>query len=116
MTRATTILVRRKQMEQKKAKGQTGSDTSPASLKHELFLLLEKAGIKRPGGLTRVELKNALLKLGLPNDVQAELPAVLDSLDRILYSPTGKKDAATPDSITERVNSLRQALSTFSGA
>ena len=116
MARATTILIRRKQMNPEKAKGQTGSDTSPASLKLELFLLLENAGIKSPGGLTRVELKNALLKLGLPDDVQAELPAVLDSLDRILYCPTGKKDAATPDSITERVNSLRQALSSISGS
>ncbi len=114
LIRATTILVRRKEMNAEKAKSQTGNDTTAENLKHELFLLLEKAGIKSPGGLTRVELKNALQERELPRDVQAELPAVLDSLDKILYSPTGKKEASTPDSITVRVNSLRQALSNIS--
>ena len=79
-------------------------------------MLLEKAGIKSPGGLTRVELKNALQEIGLPLDVQAEIPAVLDSLDRILYSPTGKKEASAPDSLVERVNSLRKALSAIGSA
>ena len=110
MTRAITILVRKKQMSPEKGKGQTGSDTTAENLKHELFVLLEKAGIKSPGGLTRVELKTALQEIGLPRDVQEELPAVLDSLDIILYSQTGGKNASSPDSITERVNSLRQAL------
>ena len=116
MTRATTILVRRKQMNPEKGKGQTGSDTTAENLKLELFLLLEKAGIKSPGGLTRVELKNALQEIGLPRDVQAEIPAVLDSLDRILYSPTEKKEASAPDSIVERVNFLRKALSSIGSA
>ena len=101
-------------MNPEKGKALTSSDTTAENLKQELFLLLEKAGIKSPGGLTRVELKNALQERELPRDVQAELPAVLDSLDKILYSPTGKKEASTPDSITVRVNSLRQALSNIS--
>ena len=116
MTRATTILLRRKQLNPEKGKGQTGIDTTAGNLKLELFLLLEKAGIKSPGGLTRVELKNALQEIGLPLDVQAEIPAVLDSLDRILYSPTGKKEASAPDSLVERVNSLRKALSAIGSA
>ena len=116
MTRATAILLRRKQLNPEKGKGQTGSDTTAENLKVELFLLLEKAGIQSPGGLTRVELKNALQETGLPRDVQAEIPAVLDSLDRILYSPTGKKEASAPDSIVERVNSLRKALSAIGSA
>ena len=116
MTRAATLLIRRKQMDSEKSKVQAGSDTSAANLKQELFVELEKAGIHSPGGLTRVELKKALQEIVLPENVQLELPAVLDSLDRILYSPTGKKDAKTPDSITAKVNSLLQALNAITSA
>jgi len=86
------------------------SDTSAANLKQQLFVSLEKAGIKSPGGLTRMELKNALQNIGLSDEAQSALPAVLDSLDRILYSPTEKKEGRTPDSIISKVSTLLQLL------
>lgn len=114
MTRAVTILAKRKKMSTGNV--QTDSDTSPANLKQLLFISLEKTGIKSPGGLTRMELKNAMQETGLPDDVQSALPAVLDSLDRILYSPTEIKENRTPDSITTKVNTLLQALRPKTGS
>ena len=114
MTRAVTILAKRKKMSTGNV--QTDSDTSPANLKQLLFISLEKTGIKSPGGLTRMELKNAMQETGLPDDVQSALPAVLDSLDRILYSPTEIKENRTPDSITTKVNTLLQALRAKAGS
>jgi hypothetical protein len=114
--RAAAIMAKRKQLNHAKSKDQADTDTSAANLKQELFGWLEKAGITSPGGLTRVELKNALQNIGLSDEIQSELPAVLDSLDKILYSPTGKKETRTPDSITAKVNTLLQALRAISGS
>ena len=57
-----------------------------------------------------MELKNALQNIGLSDEAQSALPAVLDSLDRILYSPTEKKEGRTPDSIISKVSTLLQTL------
>ncbi len=114
--RAAAIMAKRKQLNHAKSKVQADTDTSAANLKQKLFGWLEKAGINSPGGLTRVELKNALQNIGLSDEIQSELPAVLDSLDKILYSPTGKKEARTPDSITAKVNTLLQTLRAISAS
>ena len=94
----------------------TDISTSAAVLKQQLFVVLEKAGIKSPGGLTRVELNQALLELGIPENVQKELPALLDSLDKILYTPTRAKEKKIPDSMRAKVNALLQALNIADGA
>lgn len=87
-------------------------DTSASSLKQQIFLSLENAGIKSPGGLTRGELISAMQEIGLPEDIQSAIPAVFDSLDNILYSPTGAKETRTPESITAKVNIVLKALKT----
>ena len=114
MTRAVTLLTKKNKMNAGNV--HTDSDTSPANLKQQIFVALEKAGIKSPGGLTRMELNNAMQDIGLPDDVQSALPAVIDSLDRILYSPTDKKEDRTPDTITAKVNSLLHALRASTGS
>ena len=63
-----------------------------------------------------MELNNAMQDIGLPDDVQSALPAVIDSLDRILYSPTDKKEDRTPDTITAKVNTLLHALRASTGS
>jgi len=112
--RKALLLVKRKKKNPEKV--QADSDTSATNLKQQLFVLLEKAGINSPGGLTRMELKNALQEIGLPDDIQSAIPAVLDSLDRILYSPSGAIEARTPDAITEKVNTLLPALRAKAGS
>jgi hypothetical protein len=89
---------------------QTDLSTSAVNLKQLLFASLKKAGIKNPGGLTRMELKTALQDIGISDDIQSELTVMLDTLDKILYSPIRDKEAKAPELIVEKVNALSKAL------
>ena len=95
---------------------QTESGRSAASLKQQLFVELENSGIKSPGGLTRVELNHALHEIGIPDNVQLEFTALLDTLDKILYTPAGAKQGTTSDSIAAKVNTLSIALKNAAGS
>ena len=88
----------------------TDSGTSAKNMKQQLFSLLEEAGIKSPGGMTRNELHTALQTIKIPEETRSELPAVLDSLDKILYSYTGENESRIPDLITAKVNALLHTL------
>ena len=99
-----------------KEKMQTESGRSAASLKQQLFVELENSGIKSPGGLTRVELNHALHEIGIPDNVQLEFTALLDTLDKILYTPAGAKQGTTSDSIAAKVNTLSIALKNAAGS
>ena len=117
MSSAAIVLVRKKNLvdADKLAAEQTTeyppeSGKSARTMKQQLFSLLEEAGIKSPGGLTRIELKHALQEIKIPDETRSELPAVLDSLDKILYSSAEEKESRIPDRITVKVNTLLNAL------
>jgi hypothetical protein len=86
------------------------SEQSAGTMKQQLIALLEEAGIKCPGALTRRELKSALMNLNMTDEARADLPAVLDSLDKRLYSPAGKKEGQLPARVVARVSTLVDAL------
>ncbi|MFZ4524051.1 MAG: BatD family protein [Chlorobium sp.] len=86
------------------------SGNSAGTMKQQLFTVLEEAGIKSPGGLTRRELKQALLEITLTDETRKEVPTVLDALDMIIYCPAGKKEAYIPEWVPARVNALLNAL------
>ena len=117
MSSAAIVLARKKNLADadKLAAEQTAeypheSGKSARTMKQQLFALLEKAGIKSPGGLTRIELQRALQEIKIPDETRSELPAVLDSLDKILYSSAEEKESSIPDWITVKVNTLLNAL------
>ncbi len=86
------------------------SGISAGMMKQQLFAALEDAGIKSPGGLTRKELEGELMRIDMRKESQSSLPAILDSLDRIIYSPAEKKDAPIPELIIAGVNTLLNEL------
>jgi hypothetical protein len=92
------------------------SSNSAGKMKQQLFTVLEEAGIISPGGLTRRELKQALLEINSTDETRKELPTVLDALDMIIYCPAGKKEAEIPEWITEKVNVLLNELKKVGGA
>ena len=116
LTAAAVVLFKKKYMHVAKSnsEGTVGPETnlgaSADTLKRQLFALLEKAGINNPGGMTRIELKNALRNIGIADEVQSELTVVLDSLDKILYSPIREKEARTPAGIAEKINALSKEI------
>ncbi|NTV16934.1 MAG: protein BatD [Chlorobiaceae bacterium] len=117
MTGAAVVLVRKKRLDDAKkmvAKNTTAhppeSRKAARTMKEQLFVLLEEAGVQRPGGMTRRELINALQVIKITDETRLELPEVLDTLDGILYSPAGEKENQMPDGISEKVNSLLHAL------
>ncbi len=83
---------------------------SAKTMKQQLMALLAEAGIKSPGGMTRIELQDALQEINLPDEARTELPEVLDSLDKILYSHSEAKESRIPDRIKAKVNALLHAL------
>ncbi len=114
---AALLLVRIKRVAKEKklatentGNGQPDSGISARTMKQQLFSLLEETGIMSPGGMTRMELLNALQKINIPDEIRSELPAVLDSLDKILYSSATEKESRTHDLIAIKVNALMQAL------
>ncbi len=91
---------------------QPEGDASAETMKQQLFTLLETAGIRTPEAMTRKELERALQELTIPVESQSELSAVLDSLDKILYCPSGKNGSPIPASIVAKVNALLTLLKT----
>lgn len=79
---------------------------SARNMKQELFALLVERGIQSPEGLTRMELNKVMQEINIPDEIRIELTGVLDSLDRILYSPARDKEAPIPDGIAARVNAV----------
>ena len=57
-----------------------------------------------------MELQNALREINLPDNTRSELPEVLDSLDKILYSHSEAKESRIPDRIKAKVNALLRSL------
>jgi hypothetical protein len=117
MSSAAIVLVRKKRlMDAKRVLAENKSEQPEASgksartMKEQLFTLLEEAGIKSPGGMTRTELNDAMQEIKIPDETRSELPVVLDSLDRILYSPSREKESRIPDWITTKVEALLRAL------
>jgi len=114
---ALTLLIRKKQLTDAKKRVAKGianhspeTETSAKTIKQQLLALLAEAGIKCPGGMTRIELQNALQEIHLPDETRSELSEVLDSLDKILYSHSEEKESRIPDRIKGKVNALLQAL------
>jgi hypothetical protein len=83
---------------------------SAESMKKAIFALIEKAGISSPCALTRNELKKELLKTGVPESLLNELPEMLDSLDRIIYSTAGEKKQVIPESVIGKIDLLLNTL------
>ena len=92
------------------AEGQPEKRASAGEMKQQLFALLETAGMSNPGALTRRELEGALQKLNIPTESRSELLALLDSLDKILYSPSMNMGTPIPESVVAKVNALRALL------
>jgi len=86
------------------------SDNSAGKMKQKLLTALEKAGINSPGCLTREELKQALQEINITDETQTELPGVLDSLDKIIYSPSEKKETRLPEGMVAKINALVHEL------
>lgn len=114
---ALIILIRKKQLtDVKKIVAEGRANHSPATgisartIKQQLLNLLAEAGIKSPGGMTRMELQNALQEINLPDESRSELPEVLDSLDKILYSHSEDKESRIPERIKAKANALLHAL------
>ncbi len=84
--------------------------TSAKNMKQQLLALLAETGIKSPGGMTRIELQDALQEINLPDETRSELPEVLDSLDKILYSHSEEKERRIPEWMKAKVNALLHAL------
>jgi BatD DUF11 like domain len=117
MSSAARVLVRKKRGADAKKMATEGSadyppdsGTSAKKMKQQLFAMLEESGIKSPGGMTRRELQAALQKIQIPDETRTELPAVLDSLDKILYSDAKENESRIPDRIAEEVNALLHAI------
>jgi len=83
---------------------------SAKTMKQQLLALLAETGIKSPGGMTRIELQDALQGIDLPDETRSELPEVLDSLDKILYSHSEEKESRIPDWMKTKVNALLHEL------
>jgi hypothetical protein len=117
MSGAAIVLVRKKRLTdttktgiESTAEHPPESRTSAKTMQQQLFSLLEEAGIKSPGGMTRKELQTALQKIKIPDETRSELPAVLDSLDKILYSSTEEQESRIPDWVAIKVNELQDSL------
>ncbi|MEI6651480.1 MAG: BatD family protein [Chlorobiaceae bacterium] len=118
------IVVARKKQLQKRAmaeldsaeKVRPDSGNSAGKMKQQLFSVLEEAGIKSPGGLTRRELTQALLEINITDETRKELPTVLDALDMIIYCPAGKKEAEIPEWVPARVTVVLNELKKAGGA
>ena len=111
------LLVRKKRLADEKKTATNGTDNdqpdnkiSARTIKQQLLSLLEEAGIKSPGGMTRMELLNELQKINIPDETRSDLPVVLDSLDKILYSSAEEKEGRIPDRIAVKVKALLNAL------
>ena len=114
---ALILLIKKKQLTNAKKLGAEGTvehspeiGKSAKSMKQQLLALLAETGLKSPGGMTRIELQDALQKINIPEETRSELPEVLDSLDKILYSNAGEKESRIPDRIKAKVNALLHAL------
>ncbi len=114
---ALIVWIRKKQLtDVKKMVAEEAGSQSPETtasartMKQQLLALLAEAGIKSPGGMTRMELQNALREINLPDNTRSELPEVLDSLDKILYSHSEAKESRIPDRIKAKVNALLRSL------
>ncbi len=104
------IIPRKKRVPDDSAKDQPDNRRDATALKQQLFVLLEEIGIKGPGGLTRVELKNALHEIGISDEAQSEILELLNSLDRILYAPAGATESMTTNLIALQVETLLKGL------
>ena len=114
---AVIVLIRKKQLTDTKQMVADGATEhlpeigkSARTMKQSLLAFLAETGIKSPGGMTRTELQDALQDINIPDEIRTEIPAVLDSLDKILYSPAEEKESRIPDRITAKVNALLNAL------
>jgi hypothetical protein len=116
MTGAAMLLVRKKRLTDAKNVQAEQTTIPPESrkaariMKEQLFSLLEEAGIKSPGGMTRIELNDAMQAFNIPDETRSELTTALDSLDKILYSPSGGKESRIPDRIAAKFHDLLHAL------
>jgi hypothetical protein len=90
--------------------GQLEQRVSAGEMKQQLFTLLEAAGMSNPGAMTRRELEGALLRLNVSTENRLELSAVLDSLDKILYTPSVNREMQIPESVVAKVNALLALL------
>ncbi len=113
LTIAATLLIRsKKQKITTRRQHDTASEhpqksaRSAYEIKQKLFTTLDGAGIKKPGALTRKELENELQRININEEIRQEIPAVLDSLDKNLYTPS----ARLHESMIKRVNALIAAL------
>jgi len=86
------------------------SDDSAEKMKQQLFAVLEEAGIKSPGCLTRRELKQSLQEIHITDENRTELLAMLDSLDRIMYTPAGEKQVPIPEGLITKMSALLREL------
>lgn len=63
---------------------------SPENLKAQMYSLIEeKSGIRKPESLTRAQLATALAAKNIPPTTSRQIERVLETIDRMLYSPAG---------------------------
>ncbi len=63
---------------------------SPEKLKAHIYSLIEeKTGIRKPESLTRNQLATALAAINIPPATNQEIERVFETIDRMLYSPSG---------------------------
>lgn len=117
MSAAAIVLVRKQRLKGA-IKPETGNiskhplenEKTARSMKQQLFSSLVEAGIERPEGMTRKELNEALQKKNISDEIRSELTGVLDSLDRILYTPAREKEKRIPDWIAANLNAVLNAI------
>ena len=118
IARARKIIVQKREKIQRDAASELKPDMgkSAGKMKQQLFTMLEEAGIKSPGGMTRSELKQALLEINITDERRTELLTVLDALDMIIYCPAGTTETGIPEWIPAKVTVLLNELNKAGGA
>ena len=118
IARARKIIVQKREKIQRDAASELKPDMgkSAGKIKQQLFTMLEEAGIKSPGGMTRSELKQALLEINITDELREELLKVLDALDMIIYCPAGTTETGMPEWIAAKVTVLLNELKKAGGA
>lgn len=74
----------------KKSAAIADESPSPENLKAQMYSLIEeKTGIRKPESLTRAQLSTALAAKNIPPTTSRQIERVLETIDRMLYSPAG---------------------------
>ncbi|GEM_PF-270344 len=102
------FVLRRKQRPKHTANQRSAADVTQTSItsaekakamKQQIFGAIAEKGIQKPEALTRNELLATLQQLNLPAEVIANIAAMLNQLNHLLYHPSAQQNAQTNEII-----------------